>query len=604
MANCRSVFFIICWISCLGLLFNRTALAEEAKLLVSEKPYYTDVPIDLQVSAEGFEEDPPPTIQVAPPQQGQLDFVGVSPSVSSSIQIINGRMTQWKSVVFKFQYRFTTHQQGNVTVGPFIVRQGDKEAVTQRITFKIGEIPTSDAQRIQLLLPKTPLMIGQRLPIRLEWWIHPDSVENLVQQEAQVPLFQMIDAFRFVDDTEKESRNAMIIQTPSGPMKFPATTRREDWKGESYLVLTVKRLLIPLKAGEYTIPPASMTLEEAVRWQRTLFGQRTATHVRKVRVQDQAQTLTVRPLPTQGRPASFAGAIGPGFSLEVVAQRTVLQAGDPIRLTLTLRGDSVATASLPRLDVGGGLSSQDFRVPEGENTGIIQEGAKQFDVTVRVLHAGVKEIPPIAYSWFDPELGSYQTTHSRPIALSVGASQVVSAGDVVRTPAASTEQQQAEKTPETNRTETQADSKTAPTFTLMGADLSIEQDPNTLLHGRTPWLASRMVQWLCYLLGLLLIGLAIVWRRKADGDPVIIARQKALKQGLNRIEKAGSVQEMADALRQMAAQVMGLPRQELDALLEACDNLIFAPGAQQGGMDKGLQSRAVHLARRMMENKA
>ena len=601
MANRRRVFLIVCWISCLGLLFNRMALAEEAKLLISEGPYYTDVPIDLQVSAEGFEEEPQPTVQVAPPQHGQLDFVGVSPSVSSSIQIINGRMTQWKSVVFKFQYRLLAHQQGNVTVGPFIVRQGDKEAVTQRFTFKIGQIPTSDTQRIQLLLPKTPLMIGQRLPIRLVWWIHPDSVENLVQQEAQVPLFQMIDAFQFVDDTKEETRNAIVIQTPSGPMKFPATTRRENWKGESYLVLTVERLLIPLKAGEYTIPPASMTLEEAVRWQRTLFGQRTATHVRKVRVQDQAQTLTVRPLPTQGRPASFAGAIGRGYSLEVAAQRTVLQAGDPIRLTLTLRGDSVATASLPRLDVGGGLSDQDFRVPEGENTGIIQEGAKRFEVTVRVLHAGVKEIPPIAYSWFDPELGRYETTHSRPIALSVGASQVVSAGDVVRTQAATQEQQQTEKTAETNSTETQGNlTEKKPTFTLMGADLSIEQDASILLHGRSSFLAGRWVQWLCYLLGVTMIGLAVVWRRKADGDPAIVARQKALKLGLNRIEKAGSVQDIADALRQMAAQVMGFPRQELDALLEACDNLIFAPGGQQGGMDKALQSRAMHLTRRMM----
>lgn len=587
------------------------AYAESAKLLVSEGPYYTSVPIELQVSVEGFEESPQPAIEVQPPKRGKLELRGVTPSVSSSIQIINGRMKQWKSVIFKYNYRFQVGETGRYRVGPFKVKQGDKEAITQAVTFKVGSIPVGGKQRVLLILPPGPLVVGQRAPIQLQWWIHEDLVEKLVQQEAQVPLFQMIKTFRFIEEEEQESRNAMVIQTSSGPVKFPASTKEARWKGDSYIVLTVSRTLIPLRAGDHKIAPSSVILEEGVRWRRSIFGSRTATHVRKLRVQDQERVLSVQPLPTQGKPASFAGAIGQGFTLEVAAQRTVLQAGDPVQLTLTLKGDpdAVATASLPPLAAGGGLSTRDFRVPEGETTGLVQEGSKQFDVTVRVLHEGVHEIPPIAYSWFDPEQKSYQTTHSRPIALSVGVAKMVSAADVIRHKSPEQEQQPGSEQSRDDASETASmlpspSAEKAPTFTLMGADLAIEQDSDRLLNGHGSFLGSLLVQVFCYLLGVSVVVLAYWRRRLAEVDPKIAARQHHLKQQLERVEQAVSVLDIADALRQMASVASGFPRQELDTLLEKCDNLGYAPGGQQAVIDKGLQERAVALARQVMEEKS
>lgn len=594
------------------LLFCLPAQAAQVKLRVSEGPYYTAVPVELQISAEDFEESPQPTIQVKPPKQGRLELTGVNPSVSTSVQIVNGRMSQWKSVRFDYNYRFLADKKGRYTIGPFTVRQGGKKATTQTVTFKVGNIPVGGKQRVQLVFPEGPFFIGQRIPVRLEWWIHTDLVKKLVQQETHVPLFQMIETFRFTEEDDVETKNAMVIHTPSGPMKFPATTERATWKGESYIVLTVARTLIPLKSGEHPIPPSSVILEEGVRWQRTLFGQRTATHVRKLRVQDQEQTLSVRSLPSNGRPPSFAGAIGQGFTLEVSAQRTVLQAGDPIQLTVTLRGEdsAIASAALPPLAAGGGLSTRDFRVPEGKTAGMVQEGAKRFDVTVRVLHEGVKEIPPIAYSWFDPEHHTYQTTYSRPIALSVESAHVVSAGDVIRSdknpeperPRAEGKQpgETASTTPDSASS---SDSKPS-VFTLMGADLSIEQDSDMLLNGHGSFLGSTLAQTFCYVLGGSFIALAVWRRRWAELDPEIVASQEVLKRQLSKVEKAVSVKELAEALRQMAAVATDLPRQELDALLEACDNLIFAPGGQQASLDKGLQERAFNLIRRVMEEKS
>ena len=55
---------------------------------------------------------------------------------------------------------------------------------------------------------------------------------------------------------------------------------------------------------------------------------------------------------------------------------------------------------------------------------------KTFKVTAQVTGPAT-EIPAIAFSYFDPAKGAYQTIHSEPIALSVKGGSVVGAGDVV-----------------------------------------------------------------------------------------------------------------------------------------------------------------------------
>jgi hypothetical protein len=51
----------------------------------------------------------------------------------------------------------------------------------------------------------------------------------------------------------------------------------------------------------------------------------------------------------------------------------------------------------------------------------VQGNTKTFTQTLRPTSESVREIPPIAFSWFDPNTGRYETAASKPIALSVSA---------------------------------------------------------------------------------------------------------------------------------------------------------------------------------------
>jgi len=584
-------------------LASPPAAAQQAQLRSEEGPHFVGVPVRLQVIAEGFDETPQPRIEVADPPQGRLELTGVNPSVSTSIRIINGRMSQSKWVQFAFEYQFLAQIPGEQVIGPFRVTQKDKQASTGKLRLMIGEVPVSSRQRLRLILPASPLIVGQRVPVRLEWWTPADLRGKLFNPRLAVPLFERLDAFRFHDPQDPTADIALTIDTASGPSELAATTRSELWNGEQYLVHTLTRRLTPLRTGDYTLAPASLVVDEATRWRRTLFGERIPTHARKRRVEGEPRTLIVQDLPRTGRPASFTGTVGPGYRLEVTADRSVVQVGDPVRLTLTLRGDAAAeTAVLPPLTADGGLSPQDFRIPDAKTAGIYAGGAKRFEVTVRALHTGVTTIPPLAFSWYDPERQEYRTTRSQPVALSVRPAQVVSAEDVVSAvPEELRERIAAPEREPTTNPEVDPQARQRPVFSLTGADLAITTDIDALLRPRGSLLTSTGAQVVAYGLGLLAILLALLARRRAQADPAELARTKALRTYRTAVTEARTITEVSATLRRMVATAGTPPPPDLDRFLVECDALAYAPGGASHTLDGPMRDRASRLADELMK---
>ena len=598
----KRVILTVAWGGILFLMVGGSdSWAQSATLQTAQRPpYYVGVPLELQVVAEGFAEKPQPKLEFEQPKGASLNLTGVSPSVSSSIQIINGRMTQSRSVVFNYHLRFLAPKVGRYQVGPLLVAQGNSKKKIAAVSIDVTDVPTATNQRVRLLIPNENLYVGQRIPIRLEWWVEADGVENLMNQQASVPLFDRQEDFQF-HDQEKETENTFSILLISGQKVFPATVRSNQFQGKSYVVWRVERVMVPLKAGDFDIQPASVNVDEGLRWQRDLFGRRTVTQSRKLRANSQAVRFKVLPLPVKHRPPSFAGAVGRGFVLEVSADRSVVQVGDPITLTLSLKGDAeVANASLPPMTTD--LPNTDFRLPEGKIAGEYADGEKRFEVVIRVLNDAVREIPPIAYSWFDPGLKAFQTTLSRPIALSVKGAQMISAQDVVRANPVTT-------TPTPAPTDKEAPliyKQKRSTYILSGADLSINRDVHLLTRSYGSFLGSWWQQGLSYGLAVMLMFIAALIRRQADIDPEMTEKFKELKLQHDIISNTANVEELSDALRRMASVTQVISRQEYEFLLSECDALQYAPdGAdadrRSAPLSGDLRNRGLSLADEMLE---
>jgi len=139
---------------------------------------------------------------------------------------------------------------------------------------------------------------------------------------------------------------------------------------------------------------------------------------KKIQLISPDTTLTVLPLPTEGRPEDFSGAIG-RFQLEVKAQPTDVEPGDPITLTMTVQGagnfDRVEAPSF-----NGNTNWKSYTPTAKFTPGAAPgEGSKVFEQAIIAKDPGTTAIPPLAFSFFDPDKKQYQTLRSAPISLHI-----------------------------------------------------------------------------------------------------------------------------------------------------------------------------------------
>jgi hypothetical protein len=334
------------------------------------------------------------------------------------------------------------------------------------------------------------------------------------------------------------------------------------------------------------------SLETGTR--RDSFGFRVPAY-QLFKAEGKRRRLVVRPLPQEGRPASFENAIGRGFSIDVQASRTVVQVGDPIELKIRIRGDGpLEGLSLPRLDGSGSLPRGLFSVPDTATVGVINEeqNTKTFDVTIRIRSAEAREIPPIEFSYFDPASGRYSTARSQPIALSVAGSNLVGATDV-------TVAQTVSDAPAASAPDQESTALGRTITSLIGADMSLSA-PSSARH--RVWVVEdlRPVLALLYSLALAIVGARIWWMRTQRRRN----RNRKLGQALRAVEKAldsgAATRDAApiiiNAMRALAL-VAGRGSAMRSPVLEQLETRAFDPSAADHPLDSDVANGIRALAR-------
>lgn len=561
------------------------ALAQQVEVQVARGPHYVGDAVEVAVVAEGFEEEPAPAISAPEALGGTLELIDVSPSVASSITIVNGKMTRSHQVTFVFRHRFVAREPGVARIAPFVVSQGASERATRPLALEVRAVPTSDALALELELPSAPIVVGQKVPIAIELWIDRDLQRDLVSYSVDVPLFSAPE-LRFLDEKPADANTELQVRMPSGTLLLAARSREQTRDGRRFLVVRAVRTLVATLPGTIDAAPASVVVDQGTQFRRDLFRQRRATASQKVRAASEPMSLVVRDVPDEGRPATFAGAIGRGFTLDVAADRSVVQVGEPIALSFTLRGDGdLSAAGIPRLDAPGLLDPSHFRVPEDSPTGLIDEEGKHFEVMVRVLDGEVREIPSLEYAWFDPSTGRFETTRTRPIALSVAAAEIVGADAVARREGSDAERDASGEPALASETPARAPNSS---LALAGANLAVERDVDRLLRDeRASGSSASGVAGALYASGFAFLAIGWLGARRRQLDPEIAERRRALARASGELERALALPEReaaevaARALRAMLARVPSAASRELDALLGELDARSYAPPTTQ-----------------------
>lgn len=128
------------------------------------------------------------------------------------------------------------------------------------------------------------------------------------------------------------------------------------------------------------------------------------------------RSVTVLPLPREGRPAAFADAVG-DFTFRAHADRESVTVGDTVTVTLTVREKREQGTNIRYLRLGPYEEVDGFRL--FQQAADHAPGRRTVRLDLSPATADVSEIPSFEFAWFDPQDGEYHLEQTPPIALKV-----------------------------------------------------------------------------------------------------------------------------------------------------------------------------------------
>lgn len=193
------------------------------------------------------------------------------------------------------------------------------------------------------------------------------------------------------------------------------------FKGEDYRFLVLRKtVLYPQKTGKLNIEPLSLDIALRVPTnRRDIFGSLLMTRTNKV-VSAGNSTITVKPLPEEGKPLDFSGAVG-YFSFEVSPSKTSIEASESLQLKVAVKGNgNLKLFKLPKVSLPSSLEVYEPEHKEEVNTSLSgMQGSISDSYTIVPQYKGKYPIPSISFSYFDLKTESYKRLTSDEIVLDV-----------------------------------------------------------------------------------------------------------------------------------------------------------------------------------------
>ncbi len=412
----KRISSIIIFILMLNLV--SVAYAKEIKVVISvdktvvEAGSYFRATIGVQGA---FDTEIP---KLTPPENFTLMY---GPSVSTQTSIVNNVVAVFRG----FTYSFSPTETGKFVLGP------------ATLEYK-GKVYTSNSVEIEVV-KRTPFEgnvdpdaeRGKRIDINKRIFVElaTDKKEAYIYE-------QIVQSFKLffqrglpIDDLDYVAASTKSFLAE----KLGEERRYEEVRdGILYNVIELRTALFPLVSGNIEIPPAKFNCNIIIRQQgysNSIFDEFTGRGGQKYPVERSTNPikLKIKPLPELDKPDNFAGTVG-RFTMDVLAKPTEVKVGDPITLTINIRGEgNIQTIGEPVIAPG---DEKDFKIYPAETDTTITDrgdgirGEKLFSKVVEPQHEDIDIIPAISFSYFDPELERYMTITHNPIPIVVEHSEV------------------------------------------------------------------------------------------------------------------------------------------------------------------------------------
>ncbi len=272
------------------------------------------------------------------------------------------------------------------------------EDASKRFGFLTVELAANDRKHVY---------VGEIAPVRIQAWLPADSRAGLRS------------------GIQPEGKAFTLHNVSSHPQQS-----QEMKDGKRYTVITWFGGMSATKAGKY---PASLSLDATVAVRDSsapkprrrmggpfddpffdsVFDQLDTPMIQKdVTLKSDDQEIEVRPLPTEGRPAGFTGAVG-DFKFDSEEIPNTWKTGEPQQITARLSGSgNFALMNAPDLTPADAWKTYPGKGEFTAGDEASFSGSKSFQFSAVPRKGGAREAA-LAFSYFDPAAGAYRTLTSQ-----------------------------------------------------------------------------------------------------------------------------------------------------------------------------------------------
>lgn len=337
----------------------------------------------------------------------QIQFGGQSQQIS----IINGQRT----ASLLLTYAVVAAKPGDYTIPAFNVPVAGTMLPSQPLALKVhpaaAKLPDTEAFRqftfVKLRAGKTNAFVGEPFALEVRLYFSGGG-------EIQMPSLQG-DGFTLAP--------------------FQHQQGQEQVGNAVYRVIVFRSVATPVKAGKLALGPAQCSFNLHLRVGGNelfdLFNR--GVRAQAVTILSGPLTIDVQPLPTEGRPADFNGAVG-AFSMSASVSPVDVAVGDPVTVRVQVSGrGGLDGVRMPPLELGEAFKSYPASVTTDMPDPLSMTGVRKFEQVVQPQSADVKELPAFGFSFFDPDARAYRTIKQPATPLRVRAATASAAPTVVMT---------------------------------------------------------------------------------------------------------------------------------------------------------------------------
>ena len=435
------------------------------------------------------------------------------PNQSTSIQIINGA----QSGSLSYNYIIQPKGTGKFTIGKASIEAGGEvfESQPLEITVVKGKIQSKKQDEntevsneeiaknlfIRAVVDKQNVYMGEQVTVTYKLYTRLNIAAQM--SISKLPQYQGFWAEE--------------LQTPNN---IAFTTEVVD--GKQFRVGVLKKAaLFPTQTGKLEITPFELTVPVQIRKNRNRnnffddffndpFGLNQTVEYNAV---SNKVTVNVKPLPSEGKPDSFHGAVGE-FSLKADIDKTSTKTNEPVTLKVVVNGKgNLELLNMPELNLPSGFEKYEPKTTDNISKTNVISGSKTAEYLMVPRVVGTREIPPVEFSYFNPETKKYVTLKSKPFNLNIT---------------------QGENLAELDYTDKED-------IRQLGDDIRFIKTSDEDIHKREEPVLFTTAFWVGGIVPMLMLFVLVGWKRKNDklaGNITLLRYKQAQKVAKNRLKRA------------------------------------------------------------------